>query len=188
MGAAFWWVMAGLGLGIAWAQQPGSAIEADVRGRVPVLRQWAADPTIVASVRRANRQARSMGAIREIDRRWQSTSGVDEFMRSILTNAGAERLRALRSRMPEITEAFVTDRLGANVSMTNKTSDFWQGDEDKFKRTVSAGPDGHHIEPVGFDESIQAYAVQICVPVPDGGSVIGVLVATLNLERLERVR
>ena len=104
----------------------------------------------------------------------------------LMTNACAERLRQLRSGRPEIAEAFVTDRLGANIAMTNKTSDYWQGDEAKFTKAFAGGKDGYHLEPVTFDESIQAYAVQIAVPVWDQGSVAGVMVLTINLEKLER--
>ena len=101
-----------------------------------------------------------------------------------MTNKCAEKLRALRSNMPEIAEAFVTDRHGANVAMTNKTSDYWQGDEDKFTKAIAGSRNSYHLDPVGFDESIQAYAVQIALPVYDEGRAIGVLVATLNLEKL----
>jgi C4-dicarboxylate-specific signal transduction histidine kinase len=41
------------------------------------------------------------------------------------------------------------------------------------------------LDPVSFDESIQAYALQIALPIYDGGTAIGVIVVTLNLERLE---
>jgi hypothetical protein len=78
--------------------------------------------------------------------------------------------------------------LGANAAMTNKTSDYWQGDEAKFTKAISGGRNSYHVDPVSFDESIQAYAVQIALPVFDQGAAIGVLVATLNLEKLERMR
>ena len=87
--------------------------------------------------------------------------------------------------MPEIAEVFVTDRRGANIAMTNKTSDYWQGDEDKFTMAFSRGRRAYHLDPVSFDESIQAYAVQIALPIYDGDTAIGIIVVTLNLERLE---
>ena len=108
-------------------------------------------------------------------------------MRSLMTSPCAERLRTLRANLPEIAEAFVTDGLGANVAMTNKTSDFWQGDEAKFTRAMSGNRRSYHIDPVRFDESIQAYAVQIALPIFGGQAPIGVLVVTLNLEKLEGV-
>ena len=161
-----------------------SKIQTAVETRIPKLRSWAGDPTVVRTVEKANAENRSAAEIEEIDVRWQSTAGIDDFMRSLMTNSCAERLRALRSGMPEIAEAFVTDRRGANVAMTNKTSDYWQGDEDKFTKTIIGSRSSYHLDPVGFDESIQAYAVQVALPVYNEGRAIGVLVATLNLEKL----
>jgi hypothetical protein len=139
---------------------------------------------VVRTVKKANAENRPTPEIKKIDERWQSTAGTNDFMRSLMTNTCAERLRALRADMPEIAEAFVTDRQGANVAMTNKTSDYWQGDEDKFTKAIIGSRNFYHLDPVGFDESIQAYAVQIALPIYDGGRAIGVLVATLNLEKL----
>ncbi len=172
----------------AFAQVVDSVLQDEVEKRIPTLRQWAKDPVILTTLRKANTRQRSTSSIQEIDARWQSTAGIDEFMRSILTNPAAERLRSLQPKLPEISEAFLTDRLGANAAMTNKTSDYWQGDEAKFTKAIRGGRNSYHVDPVSFDESIQAYAVQIALPVFDQGVAIGVLVVTLNLEKLERMR
>ncbi len=172
----------------AFTQGADSAILDEVDKRIPTLREWAKDPVILTTLRKANARQRSTSSIQELDARWQSTAGLDAFMRSILDNPAAERLRSLRSKLPEISEAFLTDRLGANAAMTNKTSDYWQGDEAKFTKAIRGGRNSYHVDPVSFDESIQAYAVQIALPVFDQGVAIGVLVVTLNLEELERMR
>ena len=59
------------------------------------------------------------------------------------------------------------------------------GPSDKFTKTVAGGKNFYHIDPVGFDESIQAYAVQIALPVYDASKAGGVMIVTLNLEKLE---
>lgn len=168
--------------------QPVSPIQAAVEKRISALLQWAADPIVRTSISRANARPRPMSVIKEIDELWQTTVGIDDFMRSLLTNECAERLKTLRSSLPEISEIFVTDASGANVAMTNKTSDFWQGDEPKFLNGLTPGKRGYHVDLVGFDESIQAYAVQIAVPIQDKGTAIGVMVLTLNLEMLNEER
>ena len=166
------------------AIEQAADLKDEIRKRVPLVKRWAADPVVVAAVRRGNQKQLSMPDIEERDRLWQSTSGTDDFMKSLLENDCAVRLRALGARTPELGEAFVTDRLGANLAMTQKTSDYWQGDEDKFKGAFQSRAGAFHIDPVRFDDSIQAYAVQISVPVLDDGVAIGVLVVTLNLERM----
>lgn len=167
-----------------WVEQ-ADGLDEEIRKRVPLVQRWAADPVVIRAVRRANTENPSMQEVESRDRRWQATSGTDEFMRAMLENSCSDRLRALGARTPELGEAFVTDQLGANVAMTQKTSDYWQGDEEKFTAAFTNRASAFHIDPVSFDDSIQAYAVQISVPVLDGGRAIGVLVVTLNLERMQ---
>lgn len=64
------------------------------------------------------------------------------------------------------------------------TSDFWQGDEDKYLMTYPAGVNGLHISDVEFDESTQMYQLQASVTVADAsnGSPIGAVTVGLNAE------
>ncbi|WP_197466328.1 MULTISPECIES: hypothetical protein [unclassified Oleiphilus] len=77
------------------------------------------------------------------------------------------------------------DNQGANVAMTNKTSDYWQGDEAKWQESFKDGAGAVHIGDVEFDESAQAYLVQVSVPVMDGGTAIGAITIGINLDDLE---
>ena len=63
------------------------------------------------------------------------------------------------------------DNQGANVAMTDKTSDYWQGDEAKFKKSYHNGKGTVFVDEVEFDDSSQAYLVQVSVPVKDGDKV-----------------
>lgn len=168
-------------------QKADPGLQAEVRARTAIVERWASDPVIVRAVRAANENLRSMSEIQLIDERWQRTSGVDDFIRSIIDHTAAKRLRELRAPNPELQEAFVTDQMGANVATTNKTSDFYQGDEDKFREAYNEGAGAVHIGSVVRDESIQSYSVQIGVPVMDDGQAIGVLVVTVNAEKLKRL-
>jgi hypothetical protein len=163
-------------------------LQAEVEARVPVIQAWATDPVVVEAVRDANRKPRSMQEILEVDAKWQATQGVDELMRGFMENPAAHRLRDLRGSRSEIREAFLTDRMGANVACTNKTSDFYQGDEDKFQVAFAGGKGDVFLGELSRDESTQSYSVQIGVPVMDAGEAIGVLVATVSVERLKRAK
>lgn len=168
-------------------QKADFELQAEVEARTTIVEQWAADPVVVDAVRDANAKVRSMREIELIDTRWQETPGVDDFIQSILDHPAATRLRELRSSHPELQEAFLTDRMGANVASTNKTSDFYQGDEDKFVDAYHDGAGALHIGKISRDESIQSFSVQIGVPVMDEGKAIGVLVVTVNAEKLKRM-
>jgi hypothetical protein len=121
------------------------ALRAQVEARVAVVQQWAADPIVVQAVREANARPLSMNEIETINREWEAATGVNEFMRTLIDHPAARRLKELRSGSPEIQEAFLTDALGANVAITNKTSDFYQGDEVQYLEAFNQGKGGVHI-------------------------------------------
>lgn len=83
-----------------------------------------------------------------------------------------------------ITEIILMDNRGMNVAISHVTSDFWQGDEDKYLMTYPAGVNGLHISDVEFDESTQMYQLQASVTVADAsnGSPIGAVTVGLNAE------
>jgi hypothetical protein len=162
------------------------ALSAQVEERISVVREWAADPILVQAVREANSNGRSMAEIQTINREWEDATGVTTFMRTLIDHPAARRLKELRSSTPEIQEAFLTDALGANVAITNKTSDFFQGDELQYLDAFNDGKGGVHIGELSLDESIQQYSIHVGVPVLDQGKPIGVLLAAVNVEKLKR--
>jgi len=162
------------------------ALSAQVEARVTVVQQWASDPIVVQAVREANANPRSMDEIETINREWEAATGVTPFIRALIDHPAARRLKELRASSPEIQEAFLTDALGANVAITNKTSDFYQGDEVQYLEAFNQGKGGVHIGELSLDESIHSYSVHVGVPVLDQGKPIGVLLAAVNVEKLKR--
>ncbi|HEY0969002.1 MAG TPA: hypothetical protein VGD88_16545 [Opitutaceae bacterium] len=141
------------------------------------------DPALVEAVRAQNALNRSLADIQAADKAWMATPGINEIMRPLIDSPVAATLRAARATLPALSEAFVMDKLGANVAMTDKTSDFWQGDEAKFTECIKDGA-AIWIGKVEFDESSQSYSVQISLPVVDGGIVIGAVCFGLDVEQL----
>jgi hypothetical protein len=76
------------------------------------------------------------------------------------------------------------DNQGANVCMTDKTSDYWQGDEAKFKNSYNGGKGSIFVDDVEFDDSAQMYVSQVSVPVIDDGKVIGAITFGVDVENL----
>lgn len=151
---------------------------------------WASDPALVAAIvaQNAVTGGYDQARIDALDQEWQANVGNtgDALVGGVLTNPAADFLRA---RVAEsggaITEAFITDAKGLNVAATDATSDYWQGDEDKFAKVYPA-PDGHHISAVELDESTQRYQGQISVTVvdPATGQAVGTLTVGVDAESL----
>ena len=84
------------------------------------------------------------------------------------------------------TEIFVMDAKGLNVGQSDVTSDYWQGDEDKWQQTYSVGPGAVHISELEEDESTQTVQSQVSASVvdPDSGAVIGAVTFGVNVDKL----
>lgn len=148
-------------------------VPAGVKAIAAKLSKLASSSVIVSAVRAQNEKKVSIDKIKELDKKWSETSGLDDFMKTVMANPSSEQLKKVRLENPFIVEAFAMDNKGANVGMTNKTSDYWQGDEDKFTKSYNNGVGATHFGKLSFDESTQSYLVQVSVPVMDGGKAIG---------------
>jgi hypothetical protein len=139
------------------------------------LKTWTADEVLLAAVRAQNASAVSLAEIQQQDKTWiNGTAG--ELVTRVTTGACADRLRSLASA-GGYGEAFVMDNQGALVCATQKTSDYWQGDEPKFTR-ASGGTT--FIGDRAFDTSSNALGTQVSLPIMENGRTIGVLMVTIR--------
>lgn len=143
------------------------------------------EPIVVEAVKAENAKGKTLDQIKEIDEKWKATPGITDYMQALMDSECGKYLRALQEKTPYYAEIFVMDNQGANVAMTNKTSDYWQGDEAKFIESYKDGAGGIHIGDVEFDDSAQAYLVQVSVPVKDEDTVIGAITIGIDLDIME---
>jgi hypothetical protein len=119
--------------------------------------------------------------IQKRDARWK-TGGEPALRKEVTTGPCAEHLRALVKSDVFVLEAIVMDAQGAIVCATGETSDYWQGDEEKWRRPMVAGAEAFVDEPA-FDESTESYGIQLSVPVVRAARRIGALALTLKVPR-----
>ena len=143
------------------------------------------DPVIVAAVKVENAKEKTLAQIKEMDKKWSATPGETDFMKALMESECGKHLRKMQESAPFYAEIFVMDNQGANVAMSNKTSDYWQGDEAKFKKSYNGGAGSVFVDEVKFDNSSQAYLVQVSVPVKDGDKVIGAITFGIDVDKLE---
>jgi hypothetical protein len=143
------------------------------------------DPVIVKAVKDENAKGKTLPQIEEMDNRWKAHAGIAAYMQALMDSECGRHLRSIQNSGPYFAEIFVMDNQGANVAMTDKTSDYWQGDEAKFKRSFNGGTGAVFIDDVEFDESTQAYLSQVSVPVRDGDKVIGAITFGINVDKIE---
>lgn len=149
------------------------------------LAGYGSDPVIVAAVKKQNALGKTLDEIKATDKKWQETAGTDAFMESLVTSDCGTHLANIMNSEKYFAEIFVMDNQGANVAMTGKTSDYWQGDEGKFQKSFANGTGAVFVDEVEFDDSSQAYLVQISVPVLDDGKAIGAITFGIDVEAVE---
>jgi len=143
------------------------------------------DSIVVKAVKTENAKGKTLDQIKEMDKKWKGHAGIADYMQVIMDSECGKHLGNIQSDTDYYAEIFVMDNQGANVAMTDKTSDYWQGDEAKFQKSFKAGAGAIFIDDVEFDDSTQAYLVQVSVPVRDDDKVIGAITFGIDVDKIE---
>lgn len=152
---------------------------------------WAADPQVIAAINAQNvkHASISQGEIDKMDKTWRAEvkSGGGAMTKTVLSNALSGYLKKVKANGAGLyTEIFVMDNKGLNVGQSDTTSDYWQGDEAKWKKTYSMGPKAVHVGKISTDESSQALQSQLSMAITDPatGKVIGAVTIGINVDQL----
>ena len=77
--------------------------------------------------------------IENIEKRWSELGVDDQPLKGILENTLSKTLKASRSIEGSFGEIFITDAEGRVVAATNKTTDYFQADEDWWLKAYHVG-------------------------------------------------
>ena len=154
-----------------------------------LIKNMAQDLQLVNFVRRANEKNRDLSdsTINRLDERWQQTEGIDDFIKPFITNDTALFLVAFQEENDVFSEIFVTDKKGLIIGETNKTSDYFQADEEWWVQTFNEGKGKEFYGEIEYDESSRSEAIPIYMPVldPDSQEVIGVIKAVCDITAIK---
>lgn len=136
------------------------------------------------------RDGLSQDEINDLDQAWRAEtgqSGAQPFIAAALGSpASTYLLRAQAASRGMYYEIFVMDQLGLNVAQSSVTSDFWQGDEDKYLRTFPEGAGAIFIDTPEYNADLGIWAVQVNMTIEDNNQPIGVGTVEFNLTELAR--
>ena len=158
------------------------ALQHELNAHAATVSGWTTDKVILDAVRAQNAKKLTLAQIQNDDSLWMAGKN-DALIKQMTTGVCADHLRQLASAAG-FGETFVMDNQGALVCATEKTSDYWQGDESKWSRAFADGKGATFIDRPKFDESAKANLAQISVPIMDGGRAIGVITAGVTLTKI----
>lgn len=155
------------------------------------ISSWVNDPLVISAIKAQNEQNASLSQndIDTLDKQWRKESKVGNgaLISKVTSNELSQYLNEVKEGGQGLmTEIFVMDDKGLNVGQSDITSDFWQGDEAKWQKTYSAGPETVFVDEVEMDESTQRFQTQVSIAIsdPETGENIGAVTIGVDAENL----
>ncbi|HEX2993982.1 MAG TPA: GAF domain-containing protein [Anaerolineales bacterium] len=125
----------------------------------------------------------SQAEIETLDKQWKSGNEDSDnpLVMSVLYNYNASLLRQFRDTYPEHVELILTDKQGVNLSTTNRTSDYYQADEEWWQ---VAFKEGMYIGQPEHDESTKTTALVMAIAIREEttGNVTAILRTTFAVD------
>ena len=168
------------------------SINRNIYKHIENLQLYSKDLVLTEAVEKSNHKFKKLNDVQRYidnkDRRWVSAPAhsTPAFMKklidSYLANELKEKIEFYKKNYGYLVlgEIFVTNKFGANVAQTGRTTDYKQSDELWWQ---SAKKEGVFVGDVQYDESAAVYSNDIAVRLEDeNGNFAGVIKAVLNIE------
>ena len=182
------------GLFASAAQAAEPHVELMERFAERTVRQWISEPILIAAIKAQNARYASLtqSQIDSLDIQWRTETALSRkpLITEVSGNELSKRLTTLKAEAKGVvTEVFVMDNRGLNVAISDVTSDYWQGDEDKWQKTFLVGPDVVFVDAVEHDASTDSFQSQLSMSIADPatGQVVGAITVGINVDRLNAV-
>jgi hypothetical protein len=167
---------------------PAAAADRVPTSYVEQVRAWSQNPTTLMTLRAWNDKHADLTQddIDRMDQDWRKqTEGAQKPLIAEILGAplSSMLLRRQADSGGQLIEAFVMNRHGLNVGQSAVTSDYWQGDEAKFKQSFGRGADAVHYGEVEVkDSGRRAQQVSLTITDPKTGEPIGAITAEFDLD------
>lgn len=152
---------------------------------------WVAEELCIEAVKAQNSVTATIPQrlIDSLDFQWRIETVRSErpLINQVLSKALSARLAVLKDAMKgAVTEIVVMDGRGLNVAASDIDSDYWQGDEEKWRKTYLVGPGATYLGHVELDTSTDLFQAEVSMTItdPESGRVIGAIAVGVDLDRL----
>jgi len=138
---------------------------------------WTESDDVLGWLEEYNRNT-TLAQVQERDRNWPQYNTDDPTVLAVLHHPAAGALRALQNHYAVLGESFLIGANGGLVAATDRTSDYWQGDEAQFTDAVKLARGSFRVIRSSLDESARAMLAKMIIPIyaRNADRVIGVLV------------
>ncbi|HSX52339.1 MAG TPA: transporter substrate-binding domain-containing protein [Cellvibrio sp.] len=155
------------------------------------IERWKRLPKLESLLKERNLVTRrfTKQEITERDKKWREAFAKDDFSYSIdmVNQELSAHLREIKKQSQDmITEIIITDARGLNFAISDMTSDYWQGDEEKFTEVFSKPATTMHFGEINYDESSKRFQLHLSVPLytEEKFEPLGVMVFGVDVEKV----
>lgn len=160
---------------------------------VAELRSMMVSNVALISLAAQNQRLAGLGQARidELDKQWRAEAESDNqpLIAQLMGNPLSSYLIRKKAESNGLfAELFVFDATGMNVGQSSVTSDYWQGDEDKYLKTFAVGPDAVFVDAIEYNDETRQRRRQVNFTIvdPETGESIGGATVEINVDELER--
>lgn len=158
---------------------------------VDEIRQWSNSPVVLLTLEASNQRYAGLdqAGIDALDKQWRAEREVEDqpLITAVLSSPLSSYLTKIQARSRGLyTEIFVMDARGLNAGQSAITSDFWQGDEDKWQKTFLVGPDAVFLDAIEVNEETGTENAQVNLSITQDGKVVGAITVEINVTELRR--
>jgi signal transduction histidine kinase len=146
------------------------------------IRQAANDWALLQVLRSADKPMPN-AEVDRLESMWHSIGPTSQPMAGILNNPISAKLHDLQLADAKINSMMVTDRFGQTVAATARTNNFYQADKDWWRQTYNNGSPQVYVPQINFGPESSNWAIELCVPVMDEGTFLGVIRAEIDVGR-----
>lgn len=168
-------------LSLGTAVSASNEHESKAKALVPELKKIIETPEVILAIKEQNLRNKNLTLeeIKLLDKRWAEKDG--ELISSTINNKVSKYLKQLLVEGKGLyNEIFIMDNKGLNVGQSGETSDYWQGDEEKWQKTFLVGKDAVHVSKIEYDDSSKAFQFQLSFSIVDGDDIIGAVTFGVN--------
>ena len=177
---------------VSLAAEAIDKIDRSIYSKIEKFQIYASHLNIQKAAKQSNEEFEKLddikGFIKQRDKNWASVpkESTTAFMQELINNELAEELKAQvefyerKHGYRVLGEIFVTNKYGANISQTRKTTDYYQADEEWW---LAAKVNGLYVGDVSYDESADIYTTIIGIRLEDKDeNFIGVMKIAQNID------
>ena len=164
-------------------------LRAILKGKIDRLEELTKKKRLLDAVIAQNNEKLTLDEIKRRDNEWiNSGDNLPLKLSMSQGRAGISLRKIVSTHQDTYNEAFLTDNQGANVAAYPLTTDYWQGDEEKWQKSFNNGNGEVYVGNIQMDESTHTNAVQISLPMISEGKTVGVLIVGVKLDHIEAAK